>query len=147
VLSALGSLLGPICAVRLRSAPSAGWRAWWLSLAAVAIGGTGIWAMHFVAMLGFSVVGTPIRYDVGVNAASAAIAIVAVGIGLIVVFVGSRAKLARIAIGGVIAGLGVGAMHYTGMAAMRLDGDITYRSRRVAESIAIAIIAPRSRCG
>jgi NO-binding membrane sensor protein with MHYT domain len=141
VLSALGSLLGLICAVRLRSAPSAGWRAWWLSLAAVAIGGTGIWAMHFVAMLGFSVVGSPIRYDVGVNAASAAIAIVAVGIGLIVVFVGSRAKLARIAIGGVIAGLGVGAMHYTGMAAMRLDGDITYRSSRVAESIAIAIIA------
>ena len=140
-LSALGSLLGLICAVRLRSAPSAGWRAWWLGLAAVAIGGTGIWAMHFVAMLGFTVVGLPIRYDVGVNAASALIAVVAVGIGLVVVFVGSRAKAARIAVGGVIAGLGVGAMHYTGMAAMRLDGDITYSTSRVVESIAIAIVA------
>jgi NO-binding membrane sensor protein with MHYT domain len=57
VLSVLGSLLSLVCAVQLRSAPSAGWRAWWLSLAAVAIGGTGIWTMHFVAMLGFSVVG------------------------------------------------------------------------------------------
>jgi NO-binding membrane sensor protein with MHYT domain len=141
VLSVLGSLLGLICAVRLRSAPSTGWRMWWLSLAAVAIGGTGIWTMHFVAMLGFSVVGAQIRYDVGLTAASALIAVVTVGVGLVIALLGSGARQIRILIGGLLAGFGVAAMHYTGMAAMRLDGDITYGTTRVALSVVIAVVA------
>jgi NO-binding membrane sensor protein with MHYT domain len=141
VLSVLGSLLGLVCAVRMRSAPSTGWRVWWLSLAAVAIGGTGIWTMHFVAMLGFSVVGTPIRYDVGLTAASAIIAVVTVGLGLTVALLGESARRIRILIGGLLAGLGVTAMHYTGMAAMRLNGEISYASSRVAASVAIAVVA------
>ena len=141
VLSVLGSLLGLVCAVRLRSAPTLGWRIWWLALAALAIGGTGIWTMHFVAMLGFSVVGTPIRYDIALTAASAIIAVVALGLGLITVFAGTRARGARIIVGGIIAGLGVGAMHYTGMAAMQLDGTVDYAIGRVALSIAIAVVA------
>jgi NO-binding membrane sensor protein with MHYT domain len=141
LLSVLGSLLGLICAVRLRSAPSTGWRIWWLSLAALALGGTGIWTMHFVAMLGFSVVGRPIRYDVGLTAASALIAVVTVGLGLIVALLGSRARQLRIVAGGLLAGLGVAAMHYTGMAAMNLDGRIGYDATRVALSVVIAVVA------
>jgi NO-binding membrane sensor protein with MHYT domain len=141
VLSVLGSLLGLICAVRMRTAPSTGWRVWWLSLAAVAIGGTGIWTMHFVAMLGFSVVGTPIRYDVGLTAASALIGVVTVGLGLIVALLGEGARRIRLIIGGLLAGLGVAAMHYTGMAAMRLNGQISYETSRVAESVLIAVVA------
>jgi NO-binding membrane sensor protein with MHYT domain len=140
-LSVLGSLLGLICAVRFRSAPSTGWRVWWLSLAAVAIGGTGIWTMHFVAMLGFSVARTQIRYDVGLTAASAIIAVVTVGLGLIVALLGEHARRIRIVLGGLLAGLGVAAMHYTGMAAMRLNGAITYERSRVAESVVIAVVA------
>jgi NO-binding membrane sensor protein with MHYT domain len=91
--------------------------------------------------MGFSVVGTQIRYDVGLTAASALIAIVSVGVGLIITFFGSSARLLRIVIGGVVAGLGVAAMHYTGMAAMRLDGEINYSTGRVALSLAIAVVA------
>jgi NO-binding membrane sensor protein with MHYT domain len=141
VLSVLGSLLGLICAVRVRSAPTAGWRVWWLSLAAVAIGGTGIWTMHFVAMLGFTVVGLPIRYDVGVTALSAVIAVVAVGIGLFIVSRGSKGRTLRIVTGGLLTGLGVAAMHFTGMSAMRLDGTIDYLTSRVILAVAIAVIA------
>jgi NO-binding membrane sensor protein with MHYT domain len=141
LLSVLGSLLGLTCAVRLRSAPSNGWRAWWLGLAAVAIGGTGIWTMHFVAMMGFSVVGSPIKYDVPTTAISAVIAVIAVGIGLAIVSLGTRARRIRILIGGVLTGLGVAAMHYTGMFAMRLDGEINYAGPRVGASIAIAVVA------
>jgi len=141
LLSVLGSYLGLVCAVRLRSAPSTGWRAWWLGLAALAIGGTGIWTMHFVAMLGFSVSGTAIRYDVGLTAASALIAVVTVGLGLVVALLGEGARRIRIIIGGLLAGLGVAAMHYTGMAAMRLNGDISYTSDRVAASVVIAVVA------
>jgi len=140
-LSVLGSLLGLTCSIRLRSAPSTGWRLWWLSLAAVAIGGTGIWTMHFVAMLGFRVVGTPIRYDVGLTAASALIAVVTVGVGLVIALLGAGARRIRILIGGLFAGLGVAAMHYTGMAAMRMFGDVDYARSRVIASVVIAVVA------
>ena len=73
---------------------------WWLSLAAVAIGGTGIWTMHFVAMLGFSVVGTPIRYDVGLTAASALIAVVGGGRRARASRCSAQARRLRILIGG-----------------------------------------------
>jgi NO-binding membrane sensor protein with MHYT domain len=140
-LSVLGSLLGLVCAVRLRAARTAGGRAWWLALSAIAIGGTGIWTMHFVAMLGFSVVGTPIRYDAGLTAASAVLAIAAVGAGMMIVFGGERARALRIIAGGVLAGLGVAAMHYMGMYAMHLNGDISYGRTKVAASVAIAVVA------
>jgi NO-binding membrane sensor protein with MHYT domain len=141
VLSVLGSMLGLTSAIRLRSATTGGERAWWLILASLALGGTAIWSMHFVAMMGFSVVGTPIRYDVGLTAASAVIAVVAVGIGLSIALLGKGAQNVRVLLGGVIAGLGVAAMHYTGMAAMRLNGDISYSTTRVGLSVGIAVVA------
>jgi NO-binding membrane sensor protein with MHYT domain len=141
ILSVLGSSLGLTSAVRLRGAKTRGERTWWLLLAAVAIGGTAIWSMHFVAMMGFSVVGTSIRYNVGITAASALIAVVAVGIGLAIALLGEGARNTRIVIGGVLAGLGVAAMHYTGMAAMELNGDISYGTTRVGMSIGIAVVA------
>ncbi|MFY1631944.1 MHYT domain-containing protein [Solwaraspora sp. WMMB335] len=139
-LSVLGSFLGLICAVRVRESPTPGRRTWWLVLAAFAIGGTAIWTMHFMAMLGFGVVGTQIRYDTAVTTASALIAIVSVGIGLFLVGIG-RPSLVKILTGGMITGLGVAAMHYTGMAAMRLNGDIDYDPVPVTLSVIIAVVA------
>jgi NO-binding membrane sensor protein with MHYT domain len=139
-LSVLGSFLGLLCAVRARQAPTTGQRSWWLSLAAWALGGTAIWTMHFMAMLGFGVSGTQIRYDVPITAASAVIAIVTVGIGLFIVGLG-RFSSPRIIIGGIFTGLGVAAMHYTGMAAMQINGRIDYDPGPVGLSIGIAVVA------
>jgi NO-binding membrane sensor protein with MHYT domain len=139
-LSVLGSLLGLVCALRAREFPSRARRVRWLIQSAIAIGGTGIWVMHFMAMLGFSVVGTPIRYDVLTTALSAAVAIVVVGLGLLIVGLG-RAASWKILIGGVLMGLGVNAMHYLGMAGMRLDGTVEYDPLRVGASVAIAVVA------
>jgi NO-binding membrane sensor protein with MHYT domain len=141
ILSVLGSLLGLTSAVRLRSSKTGGERFWWLTLAAVAIGATGIWSMHFVAMMGFDVDGTPIRYDIGLTVASAVIALVSVAVGLSIALLGRTASKIRILIGGILAGLGVAAMHYTGMAAMQLRGEIHYAGREVIASIAIAVVA------
>jgi NO-binding membrane sensor protein with MHYT domain len=141
ILSVLGSLLGLTSAVRLRSAKTGGERFWWLTLAAVAIGATGIWSMHFVAMMGFDVDGTPIRYDIGLTVASAIIALASVGVGLAIALLGRTASKVRILIGGILAGLGVAAMHYTGMAAMELRGQIHYAGREVIASVAIAVVA------
>ncbi|MFC3538171.1 MHYT domain-containing protein [Couchioplanes azureus] len=141
LLSVLGSLLGLMCATRLRAARTGGGRAWWLMLSAVAIGGTGIWTMHFVGMLGFDVVGTPIRYDPGMTAASAGLAIVAVGAGLLVVFGGERARTLRLLAGGLLAGLGVAGMHYVGMEGVHLNGEILYDTTKVAASVLVAVVA------
>jgi NO-binding membrane sensor protein with MHYT domain len=139
-LSVLGSSLGLTCAVRMREARTFMGRAWWLILAAWAIGGTAIWTMHFMAMLGFGVVGTDIRYDIATTVASALIAIVVVGMGLYIVGLGRPSALKIIA-GGLLTGLGVAAMHYTGMAAMRMHASVHYESVRVAASIVIAVVA------
>ncbi|MFB9544482.1 MHYT domain-containing protein [Micromonospora sagamiensis] len=139
-LSVLGSFLGLICAGRIRTAHTGGQRAWWGILAAWAIGGTAIWTMHFMAMLGFGVEGTRIRYDVPLTVASAVTAVAAVGIGLAIVGTG-RLSAVRIIVGGVFTGAGVAAMHYTGMAAMRLNGDLVYDRTRVVLSVAIAVAA------
>jgi NO-binding membrane sensor protein with MHYT domain len=139
-LSVLGSSLGLTCAARMREAPTARGRAWWLILAAWAIGGTGIWTMHFMAMLGFAVVGTDIRYDMATTVASALTAIVVVGMGLFIVGLGRPSAL-KILTGGLLTGLGVAAMHYTGMAAMRMNARVDYDLRRVGASIAIAVVA------
>jgi NO-binding membrane sensor protein with MHYT domain len=140
VLSVLGSLLGLICTARARSARTTGQRSWWLVLAAVAIGGTGIWSMHFMAMLGFTVTGAPIRYDVPLTVASVLLSIAVVGTGLFIAGFGSRSPV-RVIFGGLFAGVGVAIMHYTGMWAMRLDGVIKYDSSLVAASVIIAIVA------
>ncbi|GAA0394783.1 MHYT domain-containing protein [Micromonospora gifhornensis] len=139
-LSVLGSVLGLICAGRIRTASSAGQRAWWGILAAWAIGGTAIWTMHFMAMLGFAVSGSRIKYDVPVTVVSALLAVVAVGIGLAIVGTG-RLSAVRLLAGGLFTGAGVAAMHYTGMAAMRLNGELGYDPTRVALSLLIAVVA------
>ncbi|MER7592083.1 MHYT domain-containing protein [Micromonospora sp. NPDC127501] len=139
-LSVLGSILGLVCAGRIRTAGTSGQRAWWGLLAAWALGGTAIWAMHFMAMLGFAVENTRIRYDVPLTAASTAIAVVAVGIGLAIVGTG-RLNPLRLIAGGIFTGAGVASMHYTGMAAMRLNGSLGYDTVRVVLSVVIAVVA------
>ena len=59
LMSCLGSFLGLRCLTRARA--YTGWaRATWLLIASVAVGATGIWLMHFVAMLGFTIPGQEI---------------------------------------------------------------------------------------
>lgn len=137
-ISVLGSLLGLVCAKRVRDATTPGQRAWWLILAAWAIGGTAIWTMHFIAMLGFSVTGSQVRYDVPLTVASAVVAVAAVAVGLFLVGLG-RVAWWKIALGGLFTGLGVAGMHYTGMAGLRLDGLISYAPGLVTASVVIAV--------
>ena len=139
-ISVLGSLLGLTCATKARAARSTRRRVWYLLLAAWAIGGTGIWVMHFIAMLGFGVAGAEIRYDVPITTASAIIAISVVAVGLVTAGFG-RPHPVKILLGGVFAGLGVASMHYTGMYAMQINGTVSYDDRLVAASIAIAVVA------
>ncbi|MDI1464386.1 MHYT domain-containing protein [Catellatospora sp. KI3] len=141
VLAFLGSLLGLVCTARARHARSAGRRARWLLLASLAIGGTGIWLMHFMAMIGFDVPHSPVRYDPVVTFISLVLAVLTVGVGLFIAAQGGDVSPVRIVTGGGFTGLGVVAMHYTGMAAMRVAGHIGYDPGLVGASVAIAVVA------
>ncbi len=138
VMACLGGALGLRCTVR-SLLDTQSWKAGWLALGAAAIG-CGIWTMHFIAMIGFQVEETRIRYDVGLTVLSLAVAVVVVGIGVFTV--GYRgASTANLSVAGVVTGLGVAAMHYLGMAAMHLNGEVHYDPLVVALSVLIAIIA------
>ncbi|HKT04912.1 MAG TPA: MHYT domain-containing protein [Rugosimonospora sp.] len=139
-LSFLGSLLGLIATGRARDSAPGGARARWLVLAAWAIGGTGIWVMHFMAMLGFSVNGSAIRYDIQTTIASWLIAVIVVGVGLFVVGYG-RPSVTKVLVGGALTGSGVAAMHYSGMEGMRMDATVGYSGPMVAASVVIAVVA------
>jgi NO-binding membrane sensor protein with MHYT domain len=138
-MSCTGALLGLLATSRARVS-SGDARAGWLVLGAVSIGGTGIWVMHFIAMLGVSVPGAEVRYDVGHTLVSVLIAIVIVGAGLFTIGFADRTPLVLVS-SGVITGLGVAAMHYTGMAAVHVDGQLHYDTTRVLTSIVIAVVA------
>ncbi|MFD9908196.1 MHYT domain-containing protein [Streptomyces sp. NPDC059063] len=138
LMACLGGALGLRCTTRsLLVAHS--WRPGWLALGSAAIG-SGIWTMHFIAMMGFTVKETPIHYDRVTTFASLAVAIVMVGIGIFIV--GYRgARGAALFTGGTITGLGIASMHYLGMAGMRLGGRLQYNTLTVAASVVIAVVA------
>lgn len=140
VMAFIGSLLGLVCTAQARTASTRGRQARWLVLASVAIGGAAIWLMHFMAMLGFAVPASPVRYDPVLTLGSMGMAVLTVGIGLFIAGRGKRSAW-RIMLGGLFTGLGVVGMHYVGMAAMRVYGRISYAPNLVAASVVIAVVA------
>ncbi|UFQ14991.1 MULTISPECIES: MHYT domain-containing protein [Streptomyces] len=138
VMACLGGALGLRCTTRSLLVTHS-WRPGWLALGSAAIG-SGIWTMHFVAMMGFTVKEAPIHYDKALTFASLAVAIVMVGIGIFIV--GYRgATGTALFTGGTITGLGVASMHYLGMAGIRLRGTLEYNTLTVAASVVIAMAA------
>jgi PAS domain S-box-containing protein len=112
-------------------------RAAWLAAAAVAMGG-GIWAMHFIAMLAF-VLPVDVAYAPGLTALSLALPIAVTGFGFVLVGGAGTIRPARLALAGLVMGGGIAAMHYTGMAAIRMPADLSHDALLVAVSVLIAI--------
>ena len=139
LMSCLGCFLGLQCTTRARALHGAS-RAGWLLLAGVSIGTTGIWVMHFIAMLGFTIPGQVIQYNVPVTILSMLIAVAVVSIGLLIVGFGGEG-LRPLLLGGTIIGIGVASMHYMGMWAMRMPDAIGYSSGLLALSVVIAMVA------
>ncbi|HWV07453.1 putative bifunctional diguanylate cyclase/phosphodiesterase [Ralstonia sp.] len=110
----------------------------WLIGGASAMG-LGIWSMHFVGMLALNLP-IPVGYDVGITLTSLAIGI---GASMFALWLVSRRELPwpRLASGALLMGAGVAGMHYTGMAALRMNPGIQYDPARFALSIVIAVLA------
>src|SRR6266702_1037544 len=136
LIAALASYTALDLAARMRAAASGRASSGWLAAAAIAMGG-GIWSMHFVGMLAFSLPGIEISYDPFLTLLSLVIPIVVAAAAFAVVGRRPQALLAS----GFAMGLGISGMHYTGMAAMRMAAIIEYDSGGVVRSILIATSA------
>ncbi|MFD6856544.1 MHYT domain-containing protein [Rhodococcus sp. NPDC060090] len=144
--SILGCYIGLTCARRARTAIYRQDKRRWTALASVAIGGVGVWLMHFTGMLGFEVPGAIVRYNLGLTLLSVVLAVGATWFGLTVVdadepWMQWLPDELRLPLGSLIMGLAVGAMHYSGMAAVRVEGTLEQSLPYVLASFAIGIVA------
>ena len=125
-------MAGRISNVRGRAAK------YWLAGGASAMG-LGIWSMHFVGMLAFSLP-IPLGYDPWITLMSLLIAIAFSAYSLHLVCQ-ERLPWQKLAVGALLMGAGVAGMHYTGMIAMRMAPGIAYDPALFALSILIAVLA------
>lgn len=108
----------------------------WIALDAV-VGGCGIWATHFIAMLAYGPGGAG-AYNIPVTILSLMLAISVTFVGLSIAVASSRPVW--IVLGGAIVGTGVAAMHYTGMAALEMPARVDWIRSTVAASVLFGII-------
>jgi NO-binding membrane sensor protein with MHYT domain len=109
-------------------------------VAAASIGMIGVWVMHFIALLGFTIRGTPIRYDVPATILSMLIAVAVVGVGLFIA--GYQPSSSRnLLLAGIVTGAGVAATHYAGLAAMRMDATMSFDPLVAWLSVIVAMTA------
>jgi diguanylate cyclase (GGDEF)-like protein/PAS domain S-box-containing protein len=139
VLSVAFALLAAYAAIDLagRVTAARGWaKALWLTGGATAMG-LGIWTMHYIGMLAL-ILPVPVLYHYPTVVLSLLVAIAASAVALFTV---SREPLgvAQETAGAVVMGGGIAAMHYIGMAAMRLPATMEYNRSLVALSVVLAI--------
>ena len=139
VVAGVICLLASLVAVNLyhRARATAGnVRLLWIITAGAATG-SGIWATHFIAMLAYDPgVGIAFHTALTVLSLLAAAMVTSIGLGIAAMFPGRLSD----AIGGAIVGGGVACMHYTGMMAIELPGQIRWDPLLVTASIAIGML-------
>nr|WP_246220976.1 MHYT domain-containing protein [Phytoactinopolyspora mesophila] len=136
VMACVGAGLGLRCIVRAFATTGLA-KQRWLLIGALAIG-SGIWTMHLVAILGFGVDGSPVRYDVSLTLLSLVVAILLVAAGVFALGY-SSSRVRGAVLGGIGTGAGIVGMHYVGMSAMEIHGTLSYEIPTVVLSAAIAV--------
>lgn len=108
----------------------------WMVGGALAMG-VGVWSMHFIGMLAFEL---PIElgYDLSITALSLLISILSCGFALWLVSQ-TRLPFWQLGFGALVMGAGISGMHYTGMAAMRMQPGIDYDPTLFSASLLIAV--------
>ena len=139
VLSVLIAILASYTALDLagRVTASRGWpRLAWLISGAISMG-TGIWSMHYIGMLAFSLP-VQIQYDWRTALLSLFAGVFSSVVALVVVSRQKMGPLSTLA-GSIFMGSGIVAMHYIAMFSMRLAAMCRYSPLLVALSVLLAI--------
>ena len=124
-------------AEQLAATPAGPRRIRWLVMGGSAMG-VGVWAMHFIGMLAFSIP-CGVQYDPLITFISMLPGVAASTFALAVI---SRPSLSatRLAWAGILFGAGIGTMHYTGMAALRMNALLRYDLKLFLLSIGVAVV-------
>ncbi|MDP3813779.1 bifunctional diguanylate cyclase/phosphodiesterase [Pseudomonas sp.] len=138
VVASAASFTALNLAERVGHAERRGARLMWRWVGAFCLAG-GIWSMHFVAMLAFQAP-VPIHYDILTTAASLLTAFIAALLAMYTLG-HEHLRLSRYLLAAFCIGLGIAAMHYSGMAAIRSPAIQYYQPWLFALSILIAFAA------
>ena len=100
--------------------------------------GAGVWAMHFIGMLAFNLC-TQVDYDPMITILSN---LPSIGASYVALSLIARERIGTtgLIVGGVLVGAGIGAMHYSGMAGMRMSLDLRYDPFTFGLSIVVAVV-------
>lgn len=137
-LAFIGSLIALMVTRRIRHKDGSVHRTAALT-AGVALGGIGVWSMHFVGMVALKL-DVASSYGIVESAVSLIAAVLCTSAALVVVSKAPK-ELPRILTAGLLLGLGVAGMHYLGMYGMKIGGYINWDMRTVALSVLIAVAA------
>lgn len=137
-IAALSAFVALSISERMRAAASPRVRWAWASGGALSMGG-GIWAMHFVGMLAFELP-CGVGYDPRGTVLSMLPGALASGCALVTISRSTTPSFWRLGVGALLMGGGIGAMHYTGMAAMRPEALLVYDPVLVGVSIVVAAV-------
>lgn len=137
-VSLVGALVGFSCIRQSTKSVTSKFRVVWQASAAVSIGGIGVWLPVFVSMLGVTVPGSLVRYDVWSVTAAAVVSVLAVWAALLIM--GKTLNIPRLIGAGVVMGGGFGLMHYLALDAMHIQGSITVQPWLLTGAVAIAIV-------
>src|SRR5215471_16123494 len=137
VVATLAAFVALSISGRIMAANTVGARWAWASAGAMAMGG-GIWSMHFIGMLAFSLpcgvsyapVGTVVSMIPGILAS---------GVALHAISRRTDPGPGPLMVGAIFMGAGIGLMHYSGMAAMEPEALLRYDPVLVAVSVVVAV--------
>ena len=108
----------------------------WYFLSAVTAG-IAIWCTHFIAILAYQP-DAPATFNLSLTFASLMIAILGSTLGIVVA--GMLKTGLTTVVGGTIFGLAVAAMHYTGMIAYRVQGEVSWDKTYLVASVILAVV-------
>jgi NO-binding membrane sensor protein with MHYT domain len=137
-LSTLGCLLAILLSVKVRARPGRG-RGRLLVYATIALGGVGVFQAQLLAVLGFGISGTTLRYQPLTLLAGFGVATVAVGAGISLVSFGHPGSL-RLAITSALIGTSVAGTDYVAIHGIRGAGDLYYEPNRLIGSAALGML-------
>jgi NO-binding membrane sensor protein with MHYT domain len=107
--------------------------------AALCLGVVGVWSMHFIGMLAFSMPNINMNFNWWLTALSLLVAVAVVYAGLAFMAAGEY-SVGKLILAGTFVGLGVAGMHYTGMLAMLVQADTQWDINIIIISVVIAIV-------
>ncbi|MGI5222966.1 MHYT domain-containing protein [Nocardia sp. CA-290969] len=137
VVSAVGMFVGLACAINGRR--SVRFRPVWIAAAAVSIGGVGVWLASTVSLLGVSIPGTILRYDVSELTLSLVFAVAAVFLGLLLA--GREFDVRRMATAAAAIGVGFGIMLWLQLASIDVQGSVSVTIWLYLVALAFAVVA------